>query len=136
MIKDKDEILQKEIDWIRLSMEIDKHAHSGEYNALLQNVATKLVLFIGILSSINLLVVSYLHFLDAIHFVLLNFCLFLIFIIHITNYEQLIKNKSNGINNIEKGFQTKKSLVKKKYNDMGVDIKRIQDEFNELKTII
>ncbi len=127
----KKEILQREIDWIKFSMETDKHAHAGEYNALLQNVAIKLVLFIGVLASVNLLVVTYLHFLDGIHFVLLNICLILLFFIHIRDYEQRTKDKPGGINNIEKEFKMKKCLIRKRYNNLGADLDKIQKEFRE-----
>lgn len=142
--KRDNEILQKEINWIKSSMDTDKHGHTGAYNTLLQNIASMLILFLGILGAVNLLVIHYLTFLDALHFILINFCLILIFIMIIKHYELKEKNKHGGIKNMEKEFLKKKCLVRKRYEKMKfgdkqdnskeilkVDIDNIQKEFNK-----
>ncbi len=132
---DYGEVLQKEIDWLKLSMRIDEHAHAGAYNSLLQNVASRLVLFLGILGCVNLLIIYYMDFLDMFHFILINLCLILIFIMWVNGYELKEKDKVGGIKNIKKEFRIKKFMVKNRYKGMGIDVGMIQTEFNELKEI-
>lgn len=135
MLKNKDEILQKEIDWIKFSMDTDKSDHPVFFNTLLQNVATRLVLFLGVLSAINLLMIHYFCFLDALHFILINFSLILIFLVDLKLYESKEKNKPGGINNIEKEFRIKKYMLKRRYKEKAIDLDKIQREFDELKEI-
>jgi len=128
----ENEKIQKEIDWLKLSMEIDKVDYTNEFNCLLQNVAFYLVLFFGILSSINISIYYYLSFLDVIHFFLINLQLFTAFLFFIKNYEIKYKNKFGGINNILKEFRFKKCLIKKKYLKMGINLEKTQEELTQL----
>jgi len=133
--KRDNEVLQKQIDLVKLSIEIDMHAHSGAYNTLLQNVSTRLVYFLGFLGIINLLILYYYFtFFDAIHFILINLCLILFFYISITTYVSKERLKKEGINHIEKDFGEKMKFVKELYKEMKFGSK--SDNFEKVLKLI
>ncbi len=118
------EVLQKEIDWLKLSMDTDKHDHSNLIITRLQ-VITIFIAGYGIIATV-LISKDFGQYVLGLFGILLSFCfLYCLYEIY----------KPNGLKNMQFEFRIKKHLIRKRYEKMGIDIEGIQKEFKKLKDI-